>query len=85
MVDVEAVLLELCRALARIHRGHRYRWASHAELAHELASLTEEQLDLAIAAAGERGWASAGGTPPHSIMLTEAGWRAIEPKRKGRE
>lgn len=76
--DPEALLLELCRAVAALQDGRRMQWIGHGDVHERLPQLSIDQLDAAIAVARERGWLNVGGEPdPLSVVLTADGWRAI--------
>jgi hypothetical protein len=77
----ERLVLDLCRAIEAETGGSRLRFCGIAKVQARLPRVSTEQLDAAIAVAVDRGWVAAGGTPPHSLVLEQAGLVALA-KRK---
>lgn len=72
----ERLVLDLCRAVARLMDGRRLQHVAHADVCAGLPQATTAQIDAAIAVAAQRGWmTTSGGPQPHSVTLTAEGWR----------
>lgn len=66
--------------VAAITRGVPLRWVMVHELGLRHADAGEAAVDAAIARAIDKGWMTGGGTPPHSVCLTDEGRKLALPR-----
>src|SRR5579864_3666660 len=70
----ERVVRDVCKTLSELHASTGPdRWIPADDLRDRLSELTDEQFDLAVAVAVDRGWLNGAGKPPHSVQLTFIG------------
>lgn len=78
----ERLVLSVCRAVLEAHADRRLRWSTVDQVQALLPTVSDAQLEAAIAVAVERGWLQSAGRPAHSVLLTAQGRGALAPAAK---